>query len=356
MMGRVNAYHEVVGNLHVHTLYSDGSGTHRAVAEAAAQAGLDFVITTDHNIWVEGAEGYYAKALLLVGEEVHHVRRLPPCNHLLVYGAEEEMALLAADPQRLIDEVNNRGGLCFLAHPFEKGSRLGSNLGPIPWADWQVSGYVGLEVWNTMSEFKGLLLGPLTALFYALSPSLAFRGPFRATLRQWDRLLGEGRHVAAIGGADAHATTYRMGSIQRVVFPYEALFRWVNTHLLLEQPLSGELSEDKRLIYEALRAGRTWAGYDRAGTTRGFTFRAHSGAQMATLGEELPRAGAVRFEVEVPARGLIRLLHAGRIVARAQGRRLRFLTADPGAYRVEVLRFFRGRWRGWIYSSPIYVR
>lgn len=349
-------FHEVVGNVHVHSVYSDGTGLHREIAAAAARAGLDFVIVTDHNVWTCGAEGICDGVLLLVGEEVHHVRRNPQADHLLIYGAEAELAPCAADPQGLIDEVHRRGGFCFLAHPFERGSPLSPDLAPIPWEDWEVTGYVGLEIWNTMSEFKGLLRNRLAAVFFAYLPCMGLRGPFRATLRKWDELLAAGRKVAAIGGSDAHAETYRMGPLQRQLFPYEDLFRWVNTHVLVERPLSGELEADKRLIYEGLQAGRTWVGYDRPAPTRGFRFQARSGARSATIGGELVRAAGVIFEVETPGRGEIRLLRDGRVVARTTGNRLRFTTVERGSYRVEVWRTFRGRKRGWIFSSPIYVR
>lgn len=349
-------FYEVAGNLHVHTVYSDGTGLHRDVAGAAARAGLDFVVVTDHNVWVSGAEGYYDGVLLLVGEEVHHVRCQSQANHLLIYGAETELAPQAGDLQGLIQAASGRAGLCFLAHPFERGSPLSPDLRPIPWTDWGVQGYVGLEIWNTMSEFKGLLRGRLTALLYTRFPGLGLRAPFRATLRKWDDLLRGGHRVAAIGGADAHAQTYRLGPLKRVVFPYEQLFRWVNTHVLVERPLSGDLERDKALIYEGLRAGRTWVGYDRLGSTRGFVFQARSGSRCATTGEEIARAGAVIFEVQTPGRGHIRLLRNGRLVAQSREETVRFTTAEPGVYRVEVWRRFRRRKRGWIFSSPIYVR
>ncbi len=349
-------YHHVAGNMHIHTVYSDGSGLHADVARAAARAGLDFVITTDHNIWVEGAEGYYDNVLLLVGEEIHHVRRDPQANHLLVYGAESELSAWAAQPQALIDEANRRGALCFLAHPFERPSPISQDLAAIPWEDWDVNGYVGIELWNTMSEFKGLLWNRLVAVLYSYFPSLGFVGPYRATRRQWDRLLAEGKRVAVIGGADAHATLYRMGPLERVVFGYEELFRWINTHILLAQPLRGDLKQDKQSLYEGLRAGRTWVAYDRIAPSQGFRFQARSVANVATVGEALSRAGAVTIEVETPRRGAIRLLRNGRIIARAIGKRLTLTTAEAGVYRVEVWRPFRGRWRGWIFSSPIYVR
>jgi len=207
-----------------------------------------------------------------------------------------------------------------------------------------------------MSEFKALLRGPLSAILYAYFPVLGIRGPFRATLRKWDELLVQGKRVAAIGGSDAHATPYSLGPLRRVVFPYEYLFRCVNTHILVERPFNGVLEHDKALIYEALRAGRTWAGYDLSASTAGFRFVARSGTNQATLGEELVRAGATVFEVQTPYAADIRLLRNGRVVARAGGKVLKYTTAEPGAYRVEVYRRYRLARRGWIFSSPIYVR
>ena len=49
--------HEIVVNLHMHTRYSDGTGTHKDIAHAAIKTGLDAVIVTDHNVLVQGVEG-----------------------------------------------------------------------------------------------------------------------------------------------------------------------------------------------------------------------------------------------------------------------------------------------------------
>ena len=38
--------HEIVVNLHMHTRYSDGTGTHKDIAHAAIKCGLDAVIVT----------------------------------------------------------------------------------------------------------------------------------------------------------------------------------------------------------------------------------------------------------------------------------------------------------------------
>ncbi len=348
--------YEYVGNPHVHTCYSDGTALHAQVAEAAAQADLDFVIATDHNVWVDGVEGYYDDVLLLVGEELHSVHCHPQNNHLLAFNAGAELAPLALDTQMLIDEVNRRGGFSYLAHPFEHDGRVLPELQAIPWEDWEVEGYLGIELWNHMSEFKGLLRNKLAALLYAHFPGVGIRGPHPTTLHKWDELLADGRQVAVIGAADAHGETYSVGPVSRQVFPYEYLFRCVNTHVLTDVPLNGDLDHDKRLIYEGLRSGSTWVGYDLPASTSGFEFSARSGTNSAVMGGELTRTGAAVFDVQTPRVADIRLLRHGSIVARSKGTTLDYTSAVAGAYRVEAYLRYRLARRGWIFSNPIYVR
>jgi len=349
-------YREYIGNLHIHSVYSDGTATHEKIACAAEAAGVNFVIVTDHNVRPEGLEQYFGRTLLLVGEEVHNVRRMPQANHLLVYGVEQEMAPYTfGSSETLIQTILEREGLCYIAHPIEKRSPISPELAAIPWADWPIQGISGLEIWNYMSEFKGLLWSKPVALIYGLQPAWGIRGPYRSTLRLWDELLSKGQHLAALGGADAHGITYQWGPIHRTLFPYEYLFRCVNTHILTQGPLTGDLDHDKALIYEALRTGRTWVAYDLPHTTRGFRFIAHSGADQANVGEQLRRLGAITIEVDLPARGEIHLLQDGKRIRRVRGTQLYHISVEPGIYRVEVYRRFKGRKVGWIFSSPIYI-
>ena len=343
--------HEVVGNLHMHTPYSDGAWYHDQLAQAAAQAGLDFIAVTDHNLWVQGPQGYHHGVLVLVGQEVHHNRRQPQVNHLLVYGTEAELSPCAPDPQQLLDAVRAHGGLAFIAHPYDYPLQFMHEPG-IPWVDWDVTGYAGLEIWNYMSEFKARISNRLLAVYYTLYPHRAIRGPFQETLQLWDRLLADDRRVVGFGNSDAHAFNMALGPIKRVIFPYEYLFRCVNTHLLIEEALTGDAEYDRYLILSALARGRGWVGYDLIGATKGFAFQARSASERATLGEELRRAGAVNFEVEVPLPAIIQVVRAGAgVVARGSGTRLKFTSVEAGAYRVEA---YRQR-KGWIFSNPIYV-
>ncbi|MEA3351913.1 MAG: PHP domain-containing protein, partial [Chloroflexota bacterium] len=143
--------HEYVINLHIHTPYSDGCGSHEEIAQAAMKAGLDAVIVTDHNVWVNGPQGYYQngdqRVLMLVGEEVHDQTRKPQKNHLLIFGAERELATWAKNPQRLIDRAGDADALTFLAHPVDPAAPAFDET-DLSWVDWDIHGFTGIELWN----------------------------------------------------------------------------------------------------------------------------------------------------------------------------------------------------------------
>jgi hypothetical protein len=353
---------EIVANLHMHTRYSDGSGSHTDLAQSAIRAGVDVLLVTDHNVWVNGVEDYYhdpdgeRRVLLLVGEEIHDRTRIPQKNHLLVWGAERELSPFAAEPQRLLDSVNQAGGLAFIAHPIDPEAPSVKET-DISWEDWSVSGYTGIELWNGFSEFKTRLKTMIHALYYAFDFDRVARGPLPQTLQIWDRLLAEKRRVVAVGGSDAHALHRRLGVLRRVVFPYEAHFRAVNTHLQIAQPLSGDVLEDRRLVYDALRQGHAFIGYDRPAPTRGFQFIAQGIEKTVGMGDEIPARGGVTLQIRLPQRAECRLLQDGALLKTwRKTENCTYITTEPGVYRVEVYLPFKGERRGWIFSNPIYVR
>jgi hypothetical protein len=349
------------GNFHMHTHYSDGVGSHRDLAMAAAWAGLDVIMVTDHNIWVGGKEGWYAhpetgkEVLLLMGEEVHDEKRSPQVNHYLCLGIGQEVCQYAPQPQELINAVKQHGGVGFIAHPIERAAPLFDEP-EIPWVDWEVAGFIGIELWNYMSEFKSLLTSKPAAVLAAVFPSLLITGPFRETLALWDDLLRNGGKVVAIGGADAHANVYSLGPLRRPVFPYDYLFRAVNTHLLLDAPLSRDVAPAKAQVLDTLRAGHAFVAYDLAGDARGFRFTATSRQGTVSMGDEIRLNGPVALHVTSPRAADLRLLKDGREVARARGRVLIYETNEPGVFRVEAYRRYRIKPRGWVFSNPIYLR
>jgi hypothetical protein len=353
--------YEYSGNLHMHTPYSDGEAYHAEIARAALTAGLDFIIVTDHNVLVQGVEGYYTDhenhVLLLTGEEIHDRTRLPQVNHLLVYGAERELATCASDPQGLINAVNAAGGLCFLAHPHDTPlERL--NEPAIPWEDWHVLGFTGLEIWNYMSSVKQVINeGSLwQAIRAAFRPEEAISAPNPLTFAKWDALLSAGQRVVGIGNSDAHGTVFQLGLLKHTVFPYDFLFSCVNTHILSAQPFNGDWQHDKAIVYKALRQGHAYIGYDLLGSTRQFRFSAHGQHGTAIMGDSLKLGSGVTLQALAGARSHIKLIRHGKVVAEAHNREnLTYTAQQGGAYRVEVWRTFKGRPRAWILSNPIYL-
>ena len=352
--------YEFVINLHMHTPYSDGQGSHAQIAQAALRARLDAVIVTDHNVLVDGPENYYKsgdrQTLLLVGEEIHDQALQPQKNHLLVMGANRELSPLAYNTQRLIDAVKQNGGISFLAHPTDPAAPA-FNEPDISWVNWDVRGYSGIELWNGMSEFKSLLKSNLHAIYYAYNPRRVARGPFKDTLKQWDLLLASGRRVAAIGGSDAHAFPASLGPLKRTLFPYDFHFRAINTHILTPDPLKGVLAEDRQIILDSLGNGRAFVGYDLPALTRGFRFTANGKDRTVSMGEEISAVQGVTFQIRLPRPTECRLIKDGNPVKTWNKRETcTFITADPGVYRVEAYMNYLGHRRGWIFSNPIYVR
>ncbi len=351
--------HEIVINLHMHTRYSDGTGSHRDIAAAALNAGLDVVIVTDHNVLVRNMGGYVArdghKVLMLIGEEVHDPNRDPQKSHLLVLGARSEMAHLAADPASLIKAIGEAGGLSFIAHLTDPAAPA-FHEPDISWVDWSVDGFTGLELWNGFSELKTVIPTKLHGILYAFAPALVPHAPPADTLRRWDALLA-GRRVVAIGGSDAHALHMRMGPLRRTVFPYEYHFGSINTHALLSEPLSGKDIQDEKAVYAALSAGHCYVGYDRPFPTRGFRFSARGSEDQAIMGDEILVGGGVTLQAYLPSFAEIRLIRDGEVAqANARAHALTYHASQPGVYRIEAYRRYLGRRRGWIFSNPIYVR
>ena len=345
--------HEYVGNLHIHTTYSDGTGTPSEIAAAARRAGLDFIIINDHNVRVPEHEGWHDGLLFLVGEEVHQPDN-PHQNHYLVFNAQADMAAYGENgPAELMPAVRAAGGFGAIAHPFEYAGRF-SGEPVIPWSDWRLDDAEAIEIWNYMSEFKSYLKGPLRTLLYAYAPSLAIRGPYRETLNRWDELLAK-RKIVAIGGSDAHATLYQVGPLRRRVFSYDHLFRAVRLHVWLSEPWTHDLAGAAAKLYAAIEQGRSFVAYDGLAPSRGFRFWAQDGEHLYYPGDACEAARRVKLIIETPAAARICLLLNGFPVAEVKGRRLEHVSDAPGVYRVACYRRHALRERGWIYSNPIWV-
>jgi len=351
--------HELIVNLHIHSIYSDGSQSHKKIAEAAIISGVDVIIITDHNIKIKNLDGYIEsngkRVLMLTGEEVHDMTCLPPRNHLLVLNSESELTTFGVNSQWLIDRVGSVGGLSFLAHPFEQ-DMLFTNEPGIPWTDWEDTGFTGIELWNGFSDIRRAK-NMLHAILLAFFPEFISVSPQERTLQKWDELLSTKKKVVAIGGSDAHALHLKLGLLKRVVFPYSFHFTAINTHLYIPQPLSGIMEKDRELIYKALGQGNAFIGYDLPAPTKGFRFTAQGKSTQASLGEEIEIGDGITFQINLPVPCECRLLKDGQVIKQWEEHQIHtYISKEPGVYRIECYVDFLGQKRGWIFTNPIYVK
>ena len=351
---------EIITNIHIHTRYSDGKKLHREIAEDAIKAGLDAIIITDHNMYVKGFDGYYSKngkkVLVIVGEEIHDRNRIPQKNHLLALGINNSHARHARSPQELIDSINKDQGLSFIAHPFDPELTI-FNEDDLSWVDWSVSGFTGLELWNNLSEFKIRVNQIPAGIFYSFFPAFLAKAPPVQIRKIWDLLLAEGKKVVAIGGTDAHTLIYKFGPFKKTIFPYSYHFKTINTHILIENKLSGDAEKDTDLILNALKKGNTFISNDRIKSGKGFRFNLNKNGKTWLMGDEVDFSEGLVLTADLPADAECELIKDGEPVFQSQKcRQILFPVQSPGCYRLECYRRHLFEKRGWLFSNPIYIR
>jgi len=349
---------EYVGHLHIHTSFSDGSGSVEEVAEAARKAGLDFIGITDHNTLGgkhRGLEGVHHGVLVLFGVELNNEK-----NHYLSFNVEEEIPPNTANPQEVIDAVNAQGGFGYLAHPVEKSNPFVMEGKSFEWTAWDVEGFTGLEIWNFGSQWRLAFKNRLTALFwYYVNTYYPSRFPDEEGLQKWDE-LNKKRLVLGFGGSDAHNFPAKLGPVKIVLFPYEFLFRTINTHVVLQEELESDFASAKRQLFTALKSGHFFTASDYLKPARGFRFYAfneNSSEQPVHMSGEIPHSTSTALHLTSPSsRCLIRLIKDGEVVNETKKQYLGFKVLAPGSFRAEVYwRSPRGKLYPWIYSNPIRV-
>jgi hypothetical protein len=349
------SHFEYIGNLHIHSLYSDGGDNISQIARSAARAGLDFIALNDHDYLTDTLhleeEGFYEDVLVLVGLEIGG-----RYHHYLAYDLKKVLKSRSLGPQEVIDQVNGQQGFGFLAHPFEKGMPLTENSMAYTWNDLSVTGFTGICVWNYTSRWKERVKSALHGLFLLTFKSLSLKPPSRETLAFWDDLCGDKR-VVAVGGSDAHGSTFKYASINFKPLSYDHLLRTVNIHILLEKKMSKDFKTAKNQVYGAMREGRLFIAHEKICPAKGFRFSFHPDEGPGlVMGEEGPFQPG-DFMISVPRKGEIRLLKDGKLEKAWQGREAVYRVKEKGVYRIEVYRHvFPFGWRPWIFSNPIYLR
>jgi hypothetical protein len=332
------------------------------IARAARRARADVVLLTDHDTlaarrrgeegWYRGrrrcADGERGDVLLLAGAEVSPRRR----NHYLAFGIDDPIDHRGLDASAICRAVRDAGGFGFAAHPFSQGSRRFRDRAPgMPFEALDCEALHGLELWSFVNDTGEAVTSLLEMLRFVAAPAWALDHPPERNLRVWDELCRE-RRVVAIGGLDAHQFGKRIGPFVPLrVMGYRRSFRFIRTHVLCENVLTGQLEHDRAEVYGPLREGRCYVAVDAVAPARGFRLEADD----VTMGGEAP-AGRRTLRARVPLPARLRLLRDGVELAAADGESLEHEVEGPGVYRVEAYRRAKGRERTWILSNPIYLR
>lgn len=338
---------DLQGVIHIHSHYSDGSGSLREIIKTAQKAALDYIVITDHNTLQarkEGIEGWHNTTLVLVGEEISN-----RWGHCLALNIKNRISGRRNPPEKYLDEIKKQHGISFIAHP-HFGSNWMFGIRNVSWKKWNLTGFTGIELWSYLADWAEHL-NWLNFPERWLHPHRAIRGPAKETLRKWDE-LNQQRPIVAIGGVDAHAKV--LTPLKKpVILPYQQVFGTIRTHVLLTG-FTGKWTEDAKKLYHALQQGHCYLANDEIGTSRGFSFQAvdGNGHNLGKMGDSVIVKMPVRFQITVPRETiLIRLIRNSHVIYRTQQSKVEYTVEQPGVYRVEVYNHHRP----WIYSNPIYI-
>jgi len=343
----------VMGAYHVHSSRSDGTGNLDAIAEAASNAGLSFVVFTDHSDATRApAPPEYRHGVLCIDA----VEVNTASGHIVALGLKGASPYPLAGPARdVLEDIHRMGGTAVMAHPDSPSPALRWR-GPSPQT------LDGIEWLNVDSEWRddsvltllgtaahGLIRGP------AAVASL-FSRPTR-TLGRWDAEAA--RHpMFGLASLDAHASIpWRSQQEPRppsaIPFPgYETLFRTIAQVVLLDGPLAGDPIRDTTRVLSAIEAGKSYSVVRAFAEPALLEFVADQGGTLVGMGGRMPAGSGIRMRAsvtDVPVARVV-LLRQGRPIAQGTGS-VRLDDAVPGPYRVEVT--LPGREMPWMTSNPI---
>jgi len=241
------------GDLHLHTVHSDGRDTQRAMARSAQAKGLDFIVSTEHNtVSAHGTWGRYVPDGLLVinGEEIttrngHWIAAGIPPGAWIDWRYREQDGRLA----RFTGRVRSLGGIAIACHPYV----------PIPGTMWGF-GYDfaemdAVEIWN----------GPWT-----LDDQFG--------LEAWHAMLVAGRFLPGVGSSDAHN----------------------KDDVALAQTVVNAPTLSAGAVIAAVRAGRSWLAES---STVDLAFTASLGGATVSCGETLSAGPSDVVDVQLVVSG-----------------------------------------------------
>jgi hypothetical protein len=302
--------------------------------------------------------------MFIVGYEVNDIHNQ---NHYLVFGLDELVGTFKVldngelgcklTAKEYIAEINRKGGVGFVAHPFEKRSSFPEHP-PYPWNEWDTDKFDGIEIWNHMSEWVEDLTESNKVQRF-IHPLKSIVAPNEEAVKVWDELNLK-RKVTCVGSVDAHAHKMSlMGFYNVEVFPYKVLFKSIRTHVLLDEPIVAGDNDNfqtyKLNIVNALKNGRSFITNSYYGDAKGFRFFADYKDDKFQMGDEISLddgENKVVLNILVPKEALVKVMRNGECVHQSIGFGGLWDVHEDGCYRVEC-------WTGdkaWIYSNHIRIK
>ena len=339
--------------VHVHSVHSDGTGTVAEIARAAARAGADAVLLTDHDTltarW-RREDGWLDGVLVVTGHEISPRGR----DHMLAFGIDEVVRHDGRDARAVADAVRDLDGLGVAAHPWSaRNPHLQRwKLGGMPFGD--LSCVDAVELWSIVTDSAEQIGSLAQVAGFICAPDRWLTHPPGQRMAAYDALTAE-RRVVAIGGLDAHQVGVRAGPwVPFRLMSYERTFRLLRTRVLLDDGV--EVTE--RTIVAALRAGHCYLARDSLAPAQGFALwaQAGDGRVVARTGDEEAYAEGLTLHARLPRPATIVVRRNGAEVARMESAVVGQPIDGPGAWRVEATLPLGGRRRTWIVANPVYLR
>jgi len=248
------------GAYHIHTTRSDGARSKGVVATAAARAGLQFAIFTDHGDGTRApdAPAYIDGVLCIDGVEIS-----TNGGHYVALDLPAAPYPLGGEAAAVVEDVRRLGGFGIAAHPDHPKQELA-------WTDWSAP-IDGLEWLNADAEWRteGRLALARTLFAYVFRPAPALASVFdrpAKTLERWDAASRD-RRVIALAALDAHGGAWtpsgENGESRVIAGPsYDASFKALSNRVVVGRPLTGDAAMDARAVLGAIEAGLVYSVVD----------------------------------------------------------------------------------------------
>lgn len=341
---QLNKYNSI-GAIHIHSVYSDGTGDIESISKAAKNAGLDWIIVTDHNSF-EIEEGIYNGVYVIRGEEISPKDE----NHYLALGINKYIQP-NVNAKHNIEAVKLNGGFGFAAHADESDYRRNSHQ-PIKWTNKNITPD-GVEIWNWFSEWADNLNDRnIFSLAYAyLFKHNLVKEANATTIKWWDKLNNTSdKIIPAIGGIDAHALKIKGYVIPITIFPYQDMFKTIVNVISSNKPFAKDFETRKTQILEAIKTGRNLI-INRVVSKEIPIFKISNKNQTVTNGESISLDNETLLNVQTKKKGSIKIFHNGKEIKSVISNSIKMLLNEVGKYRVEI----KIEKCGFAYSNPILV-